>query len=150
MIVLLDAGVLSLLASPNTSPEVYQCTNWLYSLLSKGVYVVVSQISDYEVRREFVRIKSKGIQKLDALKNAVDFLPITEEVMLKAAELWAEAREQNQPTANNQNLDADMILSAQWRVLKDEFPGRYVVVATYNLRHLKQFTEAQEWKDIRI
>jgi len=61
VIVLLDSGVIGLLVNPiqdvseAESNEIYQCTEWLYSLLSKCVYVVASEIADYEVRRELIR-----------------------------------------------------------------------------------------------
>lgn len=42
---------------------------------------------------------------------------------MKAAEFWAQARSQSQPTANEKNIDVDMILSAQWRLLKSAGTG---------------------------
>ena len=46
------------------------------------------------------------------------------------------------------NIDVDMIISAHWQLLQAEFPGRYVVVSTTNIRHLQRFAEAQEWREI--
>ncbi len=156
MIVLLDSGVLGLLVNPiqdvseAETNEIYQCTEWLYSLLSKSVYVVASEISDYEVRRELIRIKSEGVRLLDNLRDVIEFLPLTKEVMQKAAEFWAESRQSHIPTADAQNIDADMIISAQWNLLSQEFPGRTVLIATTNIRHLRIFAEekAMEWKNI--
>ena len=51
MIILIDSGVLGKLCNPNSSPEVEAAREKLYSLLAKGVYIVSSQICDYEVRR---------------------------------------------------------------------------------------------------
>lgn len=160
MIVILDSGVLSLLVSPikdvsqEEQNEISKCTEWFYYLLSKGVYVVTSEISDYEIRREFIRIKSDGLSILNSLRNAkvIDFLPLTTEVMQKAAELWAEARQNHIPTSDNKNIDADMIILSQWSLLSDEYPGRSVLIATKNIRHMKTFAEddAQEWIDIKI
>ncbi|NEP91225.1 MAG: type II toxin-antitoxin system VapC family toxin [Okeania sp. SIO2C2] len=158
MIVILDSGVLGLLASPvkNISQakysEISQCNEWLYELLAKSRYVVTSQISDYEVRRELIRIKSEGLEILDSLKDVVDFLPLTTEVMNKAAEFWAKARQNNIPTTDNKNIDADMIISAQWNILCQEAPGRGIYVATTNIKHLKIFVEeyAQNWRDIKF
>ncbi|NER04048.1 MAG: type II toxin-antitoxin system VapC family toxin, partial [Okeania sp. SIO3C4] len=65
MIVILDSGVLALLASPirdnseMEDSEVFQCNEWFYGLLAKSVAVATSEISDYEVRRELIRIKSE-------------------------------------------------------------------------------------------
>lgn len=101
MIVILDSGVLGLLASPiqdaseTEDNEISQCTEWFYSLLAKSVYVVTSEISDYEVRRELIRIKSKGLENLDSFRDLdlIDFLPLTTDVLKKAAELWADTRQ---------------------------------------------------------
>jgi len=54
MIVFLDSGVIGLLSNPNKRDQVLACENWLYGLLAKGVYVVSSDICDYEVRRNLV------------------------------------------------------------------------------------------------
>lgn len=40
------------------------------------------------------------------------YAPITTEVMLKAAELWAWAKTTNQATANEKTLGGDAILAA--------------------------------------
>ncbi len=157
MIVILDSGVLSLLASPirETSEaedsEIYRCREWFDSLLAKAVYIVTSDISDYEVRRELIRIQSQGLEILDNLRNTIDFLPLTTEVMIKAAELWANARQNHISTADDKNIDADMIITAQWMILQNEFPGRRVLIATKNLRHMKIFAQdnALEWINIK-
>lgn len=54
MIVFLDSGVLGILANPNKKGEANDCEEWLYSLLSKGVYVLTSELCNYEVRRSLV------------------------------------------------------------------------------------------------
>jgi predicted nucleic acid-binding protein len=123
MIVLLDSGVLGLLCSPLRDisqpeiSEVYQCKKWLESLLARSAYIVTSEISDYEVRRELIRIKSEGLETLNNLKELVDFLPVSTKVLTKAAEFWAEARQNHIPTADDKNIDADMIISALWSIL---------------------------------
>ncbi|MGD1700178.1 hypothetical protein [Dapis sp. BLCC M229] len=157
MIVILDSGVLALLASPirdNSEiedSEVFQCNEWFYGLLAKSVLVVTSEISDYEVRRELIRIKSEGLEILNSLKKVVRFLPLKTEVMNKAAEFWAQARQNHIPTTDDKNIDADMIISAQWNILCQEAPGRGIYVATTNVKHLKIFVGeyAQNWRDIK-
>lgn len=67
--------------------------------------------------------------------------------MLLAANLWAEARQTGQPTADPKALDGDVILSAQARLLCDETTT--VVVATTNVAHLSRFITALDWQDIR-
>ena len=158
MIVILDSGVLALLASliqdncEAEDSEVFQCNEWLYGLLAKSVAVATSEISDYEVRRELIRIKSEGVEILDSLKNVVRFLPLQTKVIKKAAEFWAEARLNHIPTTDNKNIDADMIISAQWNIFSQEAPGQGIYVATTNIKHLKIFVGefAQYWRDIKF
>ena len=100
------------------------------------------QIADYEVRRELLRAgKTRGLARLDLLKNTLDYLPLTTAVMLKAAELWAQARNQGTPTADAKALDCDVILAAQ--ALTENG-----IVATENVGHLSLFVEAKDWRDI--
>lgn len=66
--------------------------------------------------------------------------------MLKAAQLWAQVRQQGKPTADNSALDGDVILAAQAILIgSDEHPS---IVATSNAKHLSLFVEAQDWQDI--
>src|SRR5215207_708469 len=140
-IVLLDAGPLGAVTHPRANKN-KDIKEWLQRLLRSGVAVRVPEIADYEIRRELVRAakskgipaaKSKGIQRLDDLKQ-LGYIPLTTEVMLKAAEFWAFARQQGQPTADNKELDADVILAAQAIVMGSA--GDDVVIATTNVGHL--------------
>ncbi len=143
-VVLLDAGPLGMLTHPRKNPEIKQ---WLQNLLRSGCIVKVSEIADYEVRRELLRAnRFQGIQRLDLLKVTIGFVPITTEVMLTAAELWALARRQGKPTADHKALDADVILAAQALLILQQ--GRETVIATTNVAHLEQFVSAQVWQTI--
>jgi len=57
--------------------------------------------------------------------------------MLRAAELWADARNMGKPTASDQSLDGDMIPAAQAALLIAD--GDSVMVATTNVAHLSLF-----------
>ncbi|NES23439.1 MAG: type II toxin-antitoxin system VapC family toxin [Symploca sp. SIO3E6] len=81
------------------------------------------------------------------LKATITYCPITTEVMLKAAELWAEARNRGKPTADPNALDGDVILAAQAKLLTDR--GNEVIIATTNVSHLSQFVDAREWRLIQ-
>lgn len=106
------------------------------------------EIADYEVRRELLRArKSKGIARLEMLKQAVDYIPLTTTAMLKAAEFWAVARNQGKPTADDKALDGDVILAAQAAILAES--GEEVVIATTNVKHLAMFVKAQLWREIQ-
>ncbi len=92
-IILLDTGPLGLITHPKASRESDQCNQWMRAQLQKGVRVLVPGITDYELRREMLLTGStKGIIKLDALRNAIGFVPITTAVMDQAAVFWAQAR----------------------------------------------------------
>ncbi|WP_446389252.1 type II toxin-antitoxin system VapC family toxin [Coleofasciculus sp. B1-GNL1-01] len=148
-IVLLDSGPLGMVTTPKAKSPIYQeCKRWFNSLEPKGYTVVLPEIADYEVRRELLRAgKVAGIRRLDQLKAAITYRPITTEVMLKAAELWAEARRRGKPTADSKALDGDVILAAQAILVEEE--GNEVIVATTNVRHLSQFVDAREWRLIQ-
>lgn len=155
MIVFIDSGVLGKLCNPNSSVEVDAIRDWLYSLLAKGIFVVSSRICDYEVRRSLVleslrKPNINSIQDLNDLQDLITFLPLTNEVMKEAARLWAEARIQGIPTADEKSLDADVIICTQYNLLVEEYPGRYIVIATTNVSHLSRFTEAKQWQEIEF
>ena len=113
-VVFLDTGPLGLVTNPTQSPQSLACNQWLYSLLSQKIRIIVPEIADYELRRELLRAnKQKGIAKLDALIAALEYLPITTTAMRQAAMFWAQARQQGQPTSNDKTIDGDMILAGQ-------------------------------------
>lgn len=147
-IILLDASPLGILANPAQSPFVFQCRHWSEEALRQGHLLVVPEIADYEVRRELLRAgKSQSVTRLNTLKATFEYLPITTEAMLRAAEFWANARNLGKPTAHNLRLDADVILAAQASLLLED--GDEVIVATTNPKHLSLFVPAALWQDIR-
>ena len=89
---LLDAGPLSLVTHPRAEIKNTRAAEWLVGLRSAGIAVRVPEIADYEVRRELLRAgKSKGLGRLDDLKQALGYLPLTTETMVLAAQFWADA-----------------------------------------------------------
>jgi predicted nucleic acid-binding protein len=148
MIVLLDASPLGLITNPGITLENEYAREGLSRLVHNGAEVVIPEIADYEVRRELVRSrKTHGLARLDALQQSIRYAPITTAIMRKAAENWAAARQSGRPSANNESLDADMILAAQaWELAR--LPGEEVVIATTNMRHLTRFARAQMWHEI--
>jgi predicted nucleic acid-binding protein len=92
---------------------------WLRSLVSNGTEVMIPEIADYEVRRELLRAdKLKGLERLDALKSLIDYIPLTTRTMLKAAQFWAQVRKQGRSTADDKALDGDIILAAQAALIR--------------------------------
>lgn len=143
--VLLDSAPLGLLSAPPRRPDVQACRRWLTRLIAAGVRMVVPEIIDYELRRELLRArKTSSVARLDALAQTAEYLPITTAAMRRAAELWAQARQQGRPTAGDKTIDADMILAAQALTLG----VADVVIATTNIRHLSPFVPAELWPTI--
>jgi predicted nucleic acid-binding protein len=86
---------------------------------------------------------TKSIKRLDQLKTKLTYLSLTTEVMLKAAELWADARKRGHLTADPKELDCDVILAAQAQQAG-------AVIATENIGHLSFFVEAKSWREIAV
>lgn len=106
---MLDSGPLGLMTNPRLSPESLDCARWFQSLVTAGVRVMIPEIVDYEVRRELLRAnKLKGLRRLDEFADLAEYLPITTIAMKQAAQFWAEARQQGQPTAGDKTIDADV------------------------------------------
>lgn len=143
----LDTGPLGTVSNPKSSPEGDACKAWLQRLVARGTRVLVPEIADYEVRRELLRAgKAAGLQRLDVVKAALEYLPLTTEAMLFAADLWAQVRRAGQPTADPKSLDGDVILAAQALTLG--LPTDQVVISTVNVGHFARFVTARRWQDI--
>jgi predicted nucleic acid-binding protein len=107
--------------------------------------VITPEITDYEVRRELLRIRSaRGMASLDWLGRRLEYLPLTTAAVRQAAQLWADARQQGRPTAADSDLDIDVILAAQALTLG----VANLVVATTNVAHLSRFVPAELWQNI--
>ncbi|NER25136.1 MAG: type II toxin-antitoxin system VapC family toxin [Symploca sp. SIO1B1] len=145
-IVLLDSGLLGMVTTPKAKSPIYQeCKLWFNSLGTKGYTVVLPEIADYQVRRELLSAgQMVAVRRLNQLKAIVTYCPITTEVMLKAAELWAQVGNRGKPTADPNAIDGDVILAAQAKLLVDR--GNEVIVATTNVGRLSQFVDAREWQ----
>jgi len=136
-----------MIVHPSATGEPRECKKWLETILLQGMPVYIPEVADYELRRELVRIKSaKSIARLDELKTTLGYVAITTPAMLVAAELWAGARNAGTPTADDRELDVDVILAAQSTILARL--GDQVIVATTNVGHLSLFMDARAWRDI--
>ena len=145
-VLFLDSGPLGLITQPQRSREVIAITDWLKNCLAAGARVVVPAIVYYEIKRELLRAnKTIGIARLDVFVNAAPdrYVPLADDTLRFAAELWAQSRRTGRPTAHPMALDIDVLLAAQ--ALRLDLPA---VVATTNPKHLAQFVPAQVWTDI--
>ena len=148
-IVLLDAGPLWLLVQARGKPKADACRAWLGATEAPGVDVELSDIADFEVRRELIRTNATAcLRRLDTLRDARRPLAVTPDVLFQAARFWAIVRRAGKPTADPHALDADCILAAQASLIGQ--PGDIVTIATTNPGHLNRFPgiDARDWERI--
>jgi predicted nucleic acid-binding protein len=153
-LVILDSGPLGMYATAQGgSPKNTDCKQRVNELLANGADVRVPGIADYEVRRSLVLLTHqqptcKAIQRLDLVKATLGFLPITNEVMMKAAEIWGLARSRGIVTAPPEGIDGDVILAAQAQIAQNNFD--VVEVATTNSGDLGRLgLSILNWDDLK-
>ena len=74
-LILLDAGPLGLVSNPNTSPQAEACREWVREREFQGDLIIVSEIADYEVRRELLCArKGAGVARLDIVKSKLSYM----------------------------------------------------------------------------
>lgn len=156
MIVFLDTGVLGLIATPGNDGKTGECKKWYETLLSRSTTILTSEICAYETNRSLILASLQlgrevgGIQELANLRKAIEFLPVTQNVWQKAAQVWAQSMRQSAPMTDPKRLDADSIICAHWQVLEEENQGQAVIIASENLRDLNRFAIADLWNNIRL
>lgn len=145
-VVLLDAGPLSKVTHPKAS-ENKAIVDWIVDATNRRYSIVVPEITDYELRRELIRAnKTKSITRLDDFIRATGYLPLSTEIMRRAAEMWATIRNMGKSPCDDRALDADSILAAQAAVIAKSSSS--VIIATENIGHLSDLSDARLWQDI--
>jgi predicted nucleic acid-binding protein len=140
---LLDAEPLGLLAHSRVAHRV-PIQNWLMQEMLAGLTVYVSEIADYEVRRELTRLVRAGqipasrLNRLDRLTRLFHYLPVATAMWRRAADFWAEARLLGMPTAGAAALDADVLVAAQ-------AAGVGATVVTGNPGHIGRWVPVRPW-----
>lgn len=147
-IIVLDSGPLGDACRRRGSPDVERLRLWLAVTTIGGAIIAIPEIADYEVRRGLILAESpEGIRRLNELREELGFyIPISTGAMRRAAELWADARRGGIATADDKEIDGDIILAAQamgFTGFNDE-----LTVATYNAKHLSRYVHASHWEDI--
>ena len=98
----------------------------------------VAAITDYELRRELVlQGYTKGINNLNKFRQRELIIPIDNESLIAATELWAEIRKIGQATADNKNIDCDVIMVAQALTLRKQF--QEIIILTIDVKDLIRF-----------
>ena len=115
----LDTGVLGALCHPRKNLGV---ARWMEDLLKSGAGYAefyVPAISDYELRRKLLHLKTrdpgieKSLERLEEICKDLSFLPLSTTDLRRAAEYWARLRARGKPGAHDHALDGDVILAAQ-------------------------------------
>jgi predicted nucleic acid-binding protein len=148
-VLFLDSGPLGLLTHPQRNAEVLAVTGWVERCLLRGRFIVVPAIVYYELKRELLRArKLVSAGRLDAFVNSAPgrYVPLSDEALRLAADLWAKARQEGKPTAEPSALDIDVLIAAQALTFKAS--RSEVVVATTNAKHISQFVRAKHWNEI--
>ena len=120
---------------------------WLTAhMADPGSEVFLPSVSDYELRRELrlhvLRGKAghaKGLGRLDSIGAATKFVTLTDAVLKRAADLWAQARKAGKPTADPKALDADCMIAAQALNVG-------AAVVTDNAKHLSRYCMVINWR----
>lgn len=149
MIISLDTSPLSLITHPKADADADACKRWLAGHLVRGTRVVVPEVVDFELRRELLRAgKSRSIARLNRFIAAEpDRLVLLDRTaLLRAAELWAQARQHGLPTADPKELDIDALQAAQ--LLTAPIDPKDLAVATTNVGHLGRFLRADLWNNL--
>lgn len=142
-IYVLDAGPLGLLAHDRAIHRL-PIRNWLIQEMAGGATVYISEVADYEVRRELTRLIRTGqlppsrLARLDQLPTLFTFLPVSTPMWRRAAELWADARQHGVPTAPIAALDADALIATQALEVG-------ATVVTSNPGHIGRWTATCVW-----
>jgi len=147
MKVVLDTGILGQICHPNTE-ENKSIHEWFASLLDNGdTEVYIPEIVDYELRRKLLHMIAsnrggkKSLDRLNDLVSNLDYIKITTEIMRNAAALWAEARSKGIASADEKNIDGDIIIAVQAKSVDG-------LVVTSNSKHLSKYVEARNWTEL--
>lgn len=142
-IYLLDTGPLGLLAHDKPAHRV-PIQNWLVQEVTAGATVYISEVADFEVRRELARLIAAGqlpasrLHRLDQLATVFTYLPVSTAMWRRAADFWADARSHGLPTASPAALDADVLVAAQAAEVQ-------ATVVTNNPGHIGRWVPVQTW-----
>jgi len=73
--------------------------------------VLISEVADYELRRELLRIGShRSLHRLDELTRELTYIPMATSTWRAAAKLWATLRRAGTVTAAPNALDGDVLI----------------------------------------
>jgi hypothetical protein len=139
--------------NPRASPKNEECRRRVEKLLVDGAQVRAPGIAVYETRRKLTHLQceqpaAKRLARFDAAVAILGVLPITDEVMHRASEIWGDARHRGICTSPPEALDGDVILVAH--AFLEAAAGSQVEIATTNTADLRQlFPNILNWDDLK-
>jgi toxin FitB len=138
-IFIFDSDPAGLVCHEPGNPERAGVWNWMLKEWVAGAIIVIPAIVDYEVRRSLILAETwESVERLDALyDHHVRYLPISQDALKRAAELWARARREHRPTASDPALDGDVIMSAQAMEFCSDADDWQVI--TENVEHIARY-----------
>ena len=150
MNVFLDTGPTGGITNPKPgTPPIQQIKAWARQMEAAGHQLIVPAVVDYELRREhLLRGATASIAALDTFIAGMPgrYLPVTDDALKLAAQLWANVRQVGLPTADLKDLDCDVLLAAQ--VLDLNLAAGSFIVVTGNVRHLSRLVACDIWQNI--
>ena len=138
MRLILDTGVLGQVCHPRKHHDVRA---WFRRAVREHEFLI-SEIADYELRRELLRIDSRrSLARLDELTRELRYLPATTATWRAAARLWAERRRAGIVTG--EGLDGDVLIAAQ--ALEE-----VASIVTLNEKHFEDLADALPWSAVPL
>jgi len=115
-----------------------------------AVDITISAAAAYELRRSYLwKLDThpwipQAMQRLDQVCRLLEIEPVTNSVLRRAAQLWADARRGGYKTAPDHHIDWDVIIASQALELD-------AIVVTSNARHFTCYgADARDWPDIAV
>ena len=140
MRLLLDTSVVGEICHPRRHADTKE---WL-ARVSGAHELLLSEVVDYELRRELLRIGARrSVLALDDLGRTITYVPVTTATWRGAAALWARARLAGRPSAAADALDADVLIAQQ--AISDG-----AVVVTRNKRHFEAFVAVMTLDEVPL
>ena len=138
MRLVLDTGVLGQVCHPRKHQDV---RSWFRRAVREHEFLI-SEIADYELRRELLRIDSRrSLARLDELTRELRYLPATTTTWRAAARLWADQRRQGIVTG--EGLDGDVLIAAQ--AIEEA-----AAIVTLNEKHFERLVDAMSWSAVPV
>jgi len=142
---LIDTNIITNLLRPNKNTEYLELSNWFEKFSQQDeIRIYLPEVCYYEALRgrEHITLKHPGYNVLDGLEElgaSLDYLPMTTEMWVQAAKLWAERKFNGQSTGKG--IDGDTLLGAQAIIARG-------TVITYNTRHFQDPVLSSTWQDL--